>query len=213
MRPIFAVCLILLPVVSAAAPKTTLLSDDRLAAIVAEASGSLAKDTVVALCEHHRVQATSGFHEAAEYVAARARAYGLEEVKIETFPADGASVYGTFKAYLGWEADSAVLDEVAPRAERVADYAKMRVALADYSNDADVTADLVDVGQGTADADYAGKDVRGKIALTEERVEPAPPVSRQDVAWAAIEAIKLGISRKIVGFVGGGVPIEQALRA
>ncbi|KWE54494.1 NAD-dependent dehydratase [Burkholderia ubonensis] len=53
----------------------------------------------------------------------------------------------------------------------------------------------------------------GKIALTEERLDPAPPVSRQDVAWAAIEAIKLGISRKTIGFVGGGVPIEQALRA
>ncbi|MBN3821325.1 SDR family oxidoreductase [Paraburkholderia sp. Se-20369] len=53
----------------------------------------------------------------------------------------------------------------------------------------------------------------GKIALTEERLDHAPPVSRQDVAWAAIEAIKLGISRKTIGFVGGGVPIEQALRA
>ncbi|MBR8316973.1 SDR family oxidoreductase [Burkholderia dolosa] len=53
----------------------------------------------------------------------------------------------------------------------------------------------------------------GKIALTEERLDAAPPVSRQDVAWAAIEAIKLGISRKVVGFVGGSVPIEQALRA
>ena len=28
-----------------------------------------------------------------------------------------------------------------------------------------------------------------------------------------LEAIKLGISRKIVGFGGGSVPIEQALRA
>ncbi|MCA3933684.1 SDR family oxidoreductase [Burkholderia sp.] len=53
----------------------------------------------------------------------------------------------------------------------------------------------------------------GKIALTDAWLDPAPPVSRQDVAWAAIEAIKLGISRKIVGFVGGSVPIEQALRA
>lgn len=53
----------------------------------------------------------------------------------------------------------------------------------------------------------------GKIALTEERLEHAPPVARQDVAWAAIEAIKLGISKKTIGFVGGGVPIEQALRA
>ncbi|AJX71263.1 SDR family oxidoreductase [Burkholderia pseudomallei] len=53
----------------------------------------------------------------------------------------------------------------------------------------------------------------GKIALTEERLDDAPPVARQDVAWAAIEAIKLGISKKTIGFVGGSVPIEQALRA
>lgn len=53
----------------------------------------------------------------------------------------------------------------------------------------------------------------GKIALTEERLEHSPPVARHDVAWAAIEAIKLGISKKTIGFVGGGVPIEQALRA
>src|SRR5262249_5468806 len=147
------------------APKTSLLPDPALAAIVAETSGSLAKDTVVALCERHRVQASAGFHDAAEYVAARAREYGLSDVRIETFPADGATTYGTFTSYYGWEAESGVLDEISPRAETVADFAKMRVALADYSNDADVTADLVDVGQGTSDADYAGKDVKGKIVL------------------------------------------------
>ncbi|WDD93553.1 SDR family oxidoreductase [Burkholderia sp. FERM BP-3421] len=53
----------------------------------------------------------------------------------------------------------------------------------------------------------------GKIALAEARPDDPVPVARQDVAWAAIEAIKLGISRKTIGFVGGTVPIEQALRA
>ncbi|KAF1027955.1 MAG: putative sugar epimerase YhfK [Burkholderia plantarii] len=53
----------------------------------------------------------------------------------------------------------------------------------------------------------------GNIALTDRWQDGATPVARQDVAWAAVEAIKLGISRKIVGFVGGGSPIEQALRA
>jgi hypothetical protein len=37
--------------------------------------------------------------------------------------------------------------------------------LADYSNDAEVTAELIDVGAGTAEKDYAGKDVKGKIVL------------------------------------------------
>ncbi|MBN3724750.1 NAD(P)H-binding protein [Burkholderia sp. Ac-20379] len=53
----------------------------------------------------------------------------------------------------------------------------------------------------------------GKIALTDRWQDGATPVARQDVAWAAVEALKLGISRKIIGFVGGGIAIEQALRA
>ncbi|THC58570.1 SDR family NAD(P)-dependent oxidoreductase, partial [Burkholderia cepacia] len=52
-----------------------------------------------------------------------------------------------------------------------------------------------------------------EAGVTDAWFDGAPPESLQDVAWAAIEAIKLGISRKIVGFVGGSVPIEQALRA
>lgn len=165
---IACLALALVPVPGAARsgePRTSLLSDEHLGAIVAEASGTLARDTVVALAERHRVQGSAGFHDAAEYVAARAREYGLEDVHIESFPADGSTTYGTFKSYLGWEAESGSISEVSPRTETVADYAKMRVALADYSNDADVTADLVDVGQGTSDADYAGKDVRGRIVL------------------------------------------------
>ncbi|WP_179404774.1 SDR family oxidoreductase [Burkholderia guangdongensis] len=53
----------------------------------------------------------------------------------------------------------------------------------------------------------------GMIALAEDRLDNLPPVSRQDVAWAAIETIKLGVSRKTIGFVGGTMAIEQALRA
>lgn len=145
--------------------KTSLLPDDQLAAIVAEASGSLAKETVTKLATYHRVQASAGFHEAASFIAEKARAYGLEDVRIESFPADGTTTYGTFRSYLGWEAESGVLTEVAPRSEIVADFSKMRVALADYSNAADVTATLVDVGSGTTEADYAGRDVRGRIVL------------------------------------------------
>src|SRR5712692_4044768 len=120
----------------AQAPKTSLLPDSQLAAITSEASGSLAKDTIVALGRFHRVHASPGFHEAAEYIAGKAREYGLEDVHIESFPADGKTTYNTFRSYLGWEPVSGVLTEVAPRREVIADYSKMRVALADYSNDA-----------------------------------------------------------------------------
>ncbi|MGH7454531.1 MAG: hypothetical protein ACRENG_24470, partial [bacterium] len=92
-----------------------MLSDAQLSAIVAEASGTLAKENIVALGRFHRVQASAGFHEAANYIAAKAREYGLQEVKIDSFRADGATTYNTFRSYFGWEAEAGILSEVAPR--------------------------------------------------------------------------------------------------
>lgn len=147
------------------AQKTSLLLDSQLNAIIAEASGALAKENIGALGKFHRVQASSGFHQAASYVAMKAREYGLQEVKIDSFPADGVTTYNTFRSYYGWEAESAILTEVAPRREVITEYPMLRVALADYSNAANVTAELIDVGAGTAEQDYAGKDIKGKIVL------------------------------------------------
>jgi len=41
----------------------------------------------------------------------------------------------------------------------------MHVSLAEDSESADVTAELIDVGNGTRESDYAGKDVAGKLVL------------------------------------------------
>jgi hypothetical protein len=152
------------------ADKTSLLPDSQLNLIVQEASGSMAKDTVTMLGTMHRVQGSSGFHDAAVYMAGRAKEYGLENVEIETFPADGKTTYNTFKSYFGWEAESGILTEVSPGKDVVADYSKMRVALADYSNDSDVTAELIDVGPGTLETDYTRKEVKGKIVLARGNV-------------------------------------------
>ncbi|HEV8484857.1 MAG TPA: DUF4910 domain-containing protein [Blastocatellia bacterium] len=145
--------------------KTSLLSDAEIRALAGEISGVIAKDTVIELARHHRVQASSGFSHAAEYIAAKAKEYGLEQVEIEHFPADGEKTYYTLKSTPGWEASRGLLWETEPRRVKIADYDEMRVALADYSQTADVTGPLVDVGQGSSASDYEGKEVKGKIVL------------------------------------------------
>jgi hypothetical protein len=145
--------------------KTPLLSDREIVSISSEINGLIAKDTVTELARHHRVQASSGFLHSAEHIAARAKEYGLDQVQIEQFPADGEKTYHTLKSTPGWEAEQGQLWEVEPRKTKIADYEEMRVALADYSQTADATADLVDVGQGTSAADYEGKNVKDKIVL------------------------------------------------
>lgn len=145
--------------------KTSLLADKEVSALAAEINGLIAKDTVAELARSHRVQASSGYAHAAEYIAARAKQYGLEQVQIEHFTADGKKTYYTLKSTPGWEAASATLWETEPRRAKVADYDEMHVALADYSQSADVTATLVDVGAGTTAKDYDGKEVKGRIVL------------------------------------------------
>ena len=94
----------------------------------------------------HRVPASPGFHEAIEYVMGRAKAVGLSDVHVETFPGDGTTWFGTLHGNRGWRVDGGSLDEVQPQPRRIISYDDVRLAVADNSESADVTVELVDVG-------------------------------------------------------------------
>ena len=146
-------------------PAETLLDRQVLKALDEELSGVAAKDHVGRLTQLHRVPASPGFHEAIEYVMGRAKAAGLSDVHVETFPGDGAAWFGTLHGNRGWRVDGGSLDEVQPQPRRITSYDDVRLAVADNSESGDVTVELVDVGGGTQRGDYAGKDVRGKLVL------------------------------------------------
>jgi len=143
-----------------------LLPEKDVAAIVNELSGETAKRNLEGLARFHRQRGSQGFHAAAGLVAERAQAYGLSDVQILKFPADGKIFYGTQRSRQAWDAEKGELSEVQNGAEiKIASYAAEPIVLAEDSESADVTAELVDVGEGTAQADYAGKDVSGKMVL------------------------------------------------
>jgi aminopeptidase YwaD len=146
-------------------PAETLLDRAVLTALDEELSGVAAKDHVSRLTQLHRVPASPGFHEAIDYVMSRATAAGLSDVHVERFPGDGTTWFGTLHGNRGWRVDAGWLDEVRPQPRRIASYDDVRLSIADNSESADVTVELVDVGAGTQRADYAGKDVRGKLVL------------------------------------------------
>jgi hypothetical protein len=146
-------------------PAETLLDRATLQALDNELSGAAAKDHVYRLTQLHRVPASPGFHEAIEYVTGRARAFGLSDVHVETFPGDGTTWFGTLHGNRGWRVEGGALDEIQPQLRRITSYEDVRLAVADNSESADVTTELVDVGRGADKADYVGKDVRGKLVL------------------------------------------------
>jgi aminopeptidase YwaD len=177
----------------AMAQKPPLLPEKEVAALANELSGEIAKRNLEGIARFHRQRGSKGFHEAAELVAERLRAYGLSDVAILQFPADGKIFYGTQRSRPAWDAEKGELEEVKEGEERegaeeksrrmtsirrkIASYEAEPVALAEDSESADVTADFVDVGGGTNESDYAGKDVKGKIVLVS-----AQPGAVQDLA-------------------------------
>src|SRR5438552_16157888 len=153
------------------AQKPPLLPEKDVATLAQELSGEVAQRNLEGIARNHRQRGSRGFHAAAELVAERARAYGLSDVEILRFPADGKIFYGTQRSRLAWDADFAELWEmrkdggISTSTVLIGSYEAMPVALAEDSESADVTADLVDVGNGTAEGDYDGKDVHGKMVL------------------------------------------------
>jgi len=152
-------------VASAATPP--LIPEATGTALANELSGSSAKRNLEYITRLHRMRASKDFRTAAEFVAGQARLYGLQDVKVHELPADGHTMYGTQKARLGWDPEFAELWEV--RADgarttpiaRIASFEDEPVILAEDSDSADVTAEVVDVGVGDDDL-FEGELVAGE---------------------------------------------------
>jgi len=210
MRTVLTLGVSLFVVAAAAeAQKPPLLPEKDVAALANELSGETAKRNLEGIARFHRQRGSQGFHEATELVAERLRAYGLSDVAILQFPADGKIFYGTQRSRPAWDAEAGQLTEKGDLAScqgwretvdkahaegRVgvlivclhvlANYEAEPIVLAEDSESANVEAELVDVGEGTKESDYAGKDVNGKIVLVS-----AQPGAVQDLAVGKFGAV------------------------
>src|SRR5437588_8089640 len=97
---------------AARAQKPPLLPEKDVAVLANELSGETAKRNLEGIARFHRQRGSRGFHEAAESVAERLRAYGLSDVAILQFPADGKILYGTQRSRPAWDAEVGELSEV-----------------------------------------------------------------------------------------------------
>ncbi|WP_165356302.1 DUF4910 domain-containing protein [Sphingosinicella sp. BN140058] len=157
--------------------RAPLLTPGETRALASELSGDGAKRTIEALSLHHRMRGSKGYAAAADLVLSRLRDQGLSDVEMIRLPADGKIFYGTQRSRPAWNARSAGLWEQSESrgrwsdAVRVASWADQPITLAQDSVSGAAEADLVDVGAGSDAADYAGKDVRGKLVLTASQPE------------------------------------------
>jgi len=137
-----------------------------------ELSGEMAKSYVAQITRFHRIQASPMFHRAAQHVKESLQNIGFEEVKIEQYTSNGTKKYWTWTSPIGWEVKSAELHLVKPKKELIVRYKDVPTCLHTHSRATPiqgVTAELVDVGEGTQPKHYKNKTVKGRFVLATGR--------------------------------------------
>ena len=127
------------------------------------------------------------------YIKEQAVLAGLSDVLVEFFPSRDT-----------WDAEEGDLWLVQPVRKKIASVNQVASSLASGSMNADVEAEVVFVGQGR-EADYAGKDVAGKIVLGSGSVSAAfaSGVNQRGAAGA------LGTGSARVGGNAAGYTLDQ----
>lgn len=174
MRTLFRCCLLLSASLLALAqdqpnPKT-LLPPTTLDAIAAEVSGANAANNVLEMCPYERVRTAAeynGTYREAEYATRMAKQYGYTDPHVERFPMPQKQWAGEMgELWITVPPQPNLPPGMAtPTKILLTRYSDLPATLATGSKSGDVTAEIVYVGRGDNDADYTGKDVKGKIVF------------------------------------------------
>ncbi len=149
-----------------------LIPEETLRQIAEETSGEAAKRNLDTITLQHRMRTGSQFDIATNHIIAQLKSFGIDEVDTLEYAADGETMYGTQKSRPVWDVRFAQLWDVKDeggeiiRLRKLADWDSVPLTLAQDSLSGEVTASLVDVAAGTSDADYVGKELKGRLVLS-----------------------------------------------
>jgi len=140
-----------------------------------EISGTMAKRHVEQISRYHRIQASPGFREAANWCKEALKSYGLDGRLLE-YPADGKTRYWTQQMFKEWSVTEAELRIVEPKtsARILARFSENKMSLIQRSSPTPpkgIEADLVLLENGEEPQEYGKVNVRGKMVLTSGDVE------------------------------------------
>ncbi|MHA2142584.1 MAG: DUF4910 domain-containing protein [Candidatus Thorarchaeota archaeon] len=144
-----------------------MLPEDMVEAVNRIVSGIRAKDYVTSISSFHRIQASPGIHEAISTLKKEIEMVSDAKVEIFEYPADGNRQIETFVAPFGWFPVSGTLELIEPEHRLLADFQAEPISLIAHSVTADMESEVVYVGKALSPDDLEGKDIKGKMVLTE----------------------------------------------
>jgi len=131
-------------------------------------SGEAAWQTVADLGRFHRIQASPGYRQAAQWIHQRLVRDGLQ-AQIHSYPANTSAQFWGYPSFQEWYGADAHLTLIEPEKEvlPLADFRACPISLIQRSASFDGEADVVALDQGEEEVDYEGLDVEGKVVLTQ----------------------------------------------
>ncbi len=148
-----------------AAGEKPLASPKLIQALIDEVSGEMAYRYTSRISQFDRIQASEGWHDAAVWIKTELEKVGYRDAAIEGWPSNGSTRYYTYRTPIGWRAKKAELWMTAPRREKLCSFEEIPLTLVKHSGPAKVEAELVDIGSGSGEGAFRGKDLKGKIVL------------------------------------------------
>jgi aminopeptidase YwaD len=139
--------------------------------IANEYSGEATEEDIQEIVQYSRIQGSPMMLAVAQgVVLAKLKAWGIES-SLEQYPSDGKTRYQTIISPMGWDMRGGELWVQSTSSDpgfaplRLCRYSDVPMCVSTHSKGGEWSGELVDVGSGTSDADYEGKDMRGKVAL------------------------------------------------
>ncbi len=144
-----------------------MLPDQLIEAVNKKVSGIRAFDYVDSISRFHRIQASPGIHDAILHLKEEIGKVSKAKTKVFDYAADGKSKIESWTAPFGWSANSGTLELLEPENRLLADFHAEPISLIAHSQAADMESEVVYVGKALSPKDLEGKDIKGKVVLTE----------------------------------------------
>jgi len=138
---------------------------DILEKIQGEVSGKICYERIRDLSVFNKWYGSDDMEKAALQIVAKLKDYGVGDAHVERFEVGPDTYYWMQKPYAAWNCRQGELRMLEPRRELLASLDADYTCVLVNSRDADVSAEVIYVGQGIEARDYEGKDVRGKFVL------------------------------------------------
>ena len=147
-----------------------------------ELSGEMIQEHIRQIGRFYRSPGSAGYHAAIDYVIDRLQQNDIQ-FTVHEYPLDGVSKVRGERTPLAWEPQGGVLEMVSPTSQTLVRWEECASCLPWWcpaTPPGGIDLELVDVGTGTDDEAYLGREVQGKAVLVHD--------AKENFAWSDIVA-------------------------